>query len=526
MDFPIKVKNLAGGCLLSLLSVASLAAESDLRLVEAVKNRNRQAVRLLLEQHLDVNTAQADGATALAWAAHRDDLEAADLLIRAGARVNAANDYGVTPLSLACTNGNAAMAGKLLQAGANPNAAQWTGETPLMTCARTGSVDAVKLLLAHGADANAETRRGQTALMWAVAQKRPEIARALVEHGADVNSRSRRLEGFTPAQYFTYGVHEHVPGEPDKFDVGDVHPDPAASQGGVTPLMFAARVGDLDSARILLATGANLNDAAPAYGNALVVASVNGHEALATFLLDKGADTNVADGYGFTALHYALREGIMAIGMSRPRTPADRFWLRHNMPELVQALLAHEANPNVRVGKGFPPFNYLPFARGDINVLPHLRQPGATPFLLAAASADIGSMRALVASGADSLLATEEGTTPLMVAAGLGKREDLTKEEEKNALEAVQLAVEWGADVNAANRDGRTALLGATYLGANTIIQFLADRGANLNAQNKYGQTALGVAQGDPPSDASDRRFRGARAHKTTADLLRRLGAP
>jgi ankyrin repeat protein len=524
-----RIERLGGWWLVSLLSAGSLvAASGDLRLVEAVKIGDKEAVRSLLQEHADVNAPQGDGATALAWAAHRNDLETAELLIRAGANVNAANDYGVTPLSLACTNRDAAMVEKLLQAGANPNAAQWTGETVLMTCARAGNADAVKLLLARGADVNGETRRGQTALMWAVAQRRPAVARMLIERGADVNAKSHTLEGFTPLLHVTYGLYDHVPGQFDKFDATGGHHDPTSSKGGFTPLLFAARVGDLDSARILLAAGANVNEVALENGSALVVASANGHEALAIFLLDKGADPNVTDGYGFTALHYALRQGITAIGMSRTRIPTDAVWLRPNMPELVKALLVHGANPNARAVKGFPPYNYPPFARADINPMPHIRQPGATPFLLAAAAGDARLMRLLLASGADPLLTTEERTTALMVAAGLGKVEDLTEQEEESALEAAKLALELGVDVNAANRDGRTALHGAASLGANTIIQFLVEKGAELDPKDKYGVTPLIIAAGEAGRLVArgDRRFRLAnRSHKSTADLLLRLGA-
>ncbi|OFW41270.1 MAG: hypothetical protein A3J28_18040 [Acidobacteria bacterium RIFCSPLOWO2_12_FULL_60_22] len=518
-----------GSCwILSLLSVASLAAAGgDLRLVEAVKNKDQRTVRSLLQEHVNVDTPQADGATALAWAAHWDDLETADLLIRAGADVNAANDYGVTPLSLACSRSNAAMVEKLLQAGANPNAAQGTGETPVMTCARTGNVDAVKSLLAHKGDANAkETRRGQTALMWAVSEKHTAVARLLLDHGADVNAQSRMPGGFPPTQYLTYGIRRRDPSGPDQLGPEDVHPDPLSSKGGFTPLLFAARQGDLETARLLLEAGAHVNDAAPDYGSALVVATASGHEALSQFLLERGANPNVADGWGFTPLHYALQGGITTIGMSRETIPSDSSWLRSNMPEVVKALLAHGANPNARVGKGFPPFDYSPFARTTGNAMPHLRQRGATPFLLAAASFDAGLMRLLLAGGADPLLATEEGTTPLMVAAGVGRIEELTKEEEKNGLEAAKLAAELGNDVNAVNQDGRTALAGAAFLGANSILQFLADQGANLEAKDRYGQTALSIALGYPPRiPGGDKRFHNPKPHKDTADLLLQLGA-
>ena len=512
-----------------VLSVGGLAAPSDdLRLAEAVKNRDRATVLALLKQRVDVNTPQPDGTTALAWAARWDDLELADLLIRARANPNTANDYGVTPLSMACTNGSHAMVAGLLRARANPNAALWSGETPLMVCARTGNSDAVRSLLEHGADVNKETRRGQTALMWAAAQKRLEIARMLIAGGANANAASHLIEGFQPLLYATYGVHEHVPGQQDRHDPEDLHRDPVASKGGFTPLLFAAMHGDLEMARMLLAAGANLRPATSDYGNALLVAAANGHEALAIFLLDQGADPNVTDGWGLTPLHYAVREGIAAIGMARRRIATDRNWVFPNMPGLLKALLAHRADPNARIGKGFPPYNYPPFARDDINNMAHLRQPGATPFFLAAASGDVGAMRALAAAGANPLLATQDGVTPLIGAAGLGRLEDRTPAEEANALEAVHLAVELGADVNAADQDGETALHSAAYRGANAIIEFLVGKGARLDPKDRYGQTPLSIAQGDPFRfvDPRDKRYRGlVNQHQSTAELLLQLGA-
>ena len=526
VKFQAKAKNLAGWVMASLLSVASLSA-ADLRLVEAAKNRDRAAVRSLLEQKVDVNAAQPDGATALAWAAHWNELETADLLIRAGTTVNAANDYGVTPLSLACAKGHAAMVEKLLDAKADPNKAQSTGETPVMTCARTGSVDAVKALLAHGGNAKAkETSRGQTALMWAVAQRHPEVARLLIERGADVNARSQMPEGLTPPKYLTYGVYRRDPTGPDRFEAGDVHPDPASSRGGFTALLFAAREGDLESARLLVAAGARVNESSPDYGTALVMAVASGHEPLSLFLLENGADPNAADGWGLTSLHYALRDGFTAIGMSRERIPTDSDWLRPNMPGVVKALLEHGANANARVGRGFPPFDYSPFGRTIGNALPQLRQPGATPFLLAAASLDVSLMRLLLAHGANPMLTTDEGTTPLMVASGMGRLEDLTEEEEQKALEAARLTLEFGNNVNAANQDGRTALGAAAFLGANSIVQLLAENGADLGMADRYGQTALGIAQGARPKiNGGDKRFPSPKARQDTADLLLRLGA-
>ncbi|MCH7979727.1 MAG: ankyrin repeat domain-containing protein, partial [Acidobacteria bacterium] len=358
--------------LFSMLSVASLAA-ADLRLADAVEMGDKEAVRSLLAEHVDVNTPQADGATPLAWAAHRDDLETAGLLIRAGADANTANNYGVTPLSLACTNRSAAMVKKLLEAGADPNAAQPTGETALMRCAHTGSLEAMKLLIEHGADVNAaETWQGQTALMWAAAEKHPEIVRTLLEHGADVHARSNVIPLPEPFLIETPGP------------LGFNHPTTVhfpKTKGGFTPLLFAAQQGDVDSARILLEAGAEVNEATAENGSVLVVATASGHEELAVFLLEQGADPNATDGFGISAMHYALHEGLLTL-MGAKRSSTDRFgWLRPNMPELVKTLLAHGADPNARIEKNFPTLDD-PFLARATEDPPQIDPVGATPFML------------------------------------------------------------------------------------------------------------------------------------------------
>jgi ankyrin repeat protein len=481
----VKVRKLGIWWLAPLLSIAGFAATGgDLRLVDAAKSRNHEAVRSLLQQHVDVNTPQADGATALAWAAHWDDMETAELLIRAGANVNAANSYGVTPLALACTNQSAAMVERLLNAGADANGAP-TGTPALMVAARTGNVEIVSSLLAHGANVNAkESAHGQTALMWAVAEKHPEAAKLLIEHGAD--------------------VHAH-------------------SASGFTPLLFAAQQGDVESTRTLLEAGANVNDAAPEDGSALVVATHSGHEALALFLLEKGADPNVTDAYGITALHYALRKGLARVSGVRPISGAGYLY-RPNMPELVKALLEHGANPNIRVAK-FPPMpNTRQFKLIDLTPV------GATPFLLAAASYDAGIMRLLAAHGADPLLTDQAKNTPLIMAAGFAEgithAVDRPQQDDVDALEAVRAAVELGADVNATNDIGDTAIHGAAYVGANDIVQFLAEKGAKIDTENVYGQTAWTIAaEVMTPGLAKDKDLRPRNSHQSTADLLVKLGA-
>src|SRR5882672_9737840 len=236
-----------GACVLLVvvMSTIRLVAGADSRVIDAARRQDPAQVRALLQQRVDVNVPQADGATALHWAAHWSDVDTADLLLRAGANPNALNELGVTPLSLACTNASAAMVQRLLEAGANPNA---TGARvpPLMTCARTGSVEAVRALIARKADVNArEAVRDQTALMWAVAQKRADVARILIEGGADVRARSRLSRVV---------VNRANPNDIYTAVVGTV------SQGGSTPLLFAARHGDVESAKVLLASGANVND--------------------------------------------------------------------------------------------------------------------------------------------------------------------------------------------------------------------------------------------------------------------------
>ena len=513
-----KVKRLVRVGTVVLLSVAGVDAAEDLPLVDAVRDRDIVAVRALLQQGVDVNAPQADGATALHWAAHWDDLETADLLLHAGADVDAANDLGVTPLWLACSNGNAGMVERLLASGANPNAARSTGETALMTCARPGSLGAVTALLAHGANVNArEGLHGQTALMWAVANRHPDVVRALVAHGADIHARSevRRVVVNLGGSRGGGGSRERNAAE--------------VEQGGNTPLLFAARSGDLESAKLLVAAGADVNGAAPDGNSVLVVAAHSGHGPLAAFLLDNDADPNAA-GAGYTALHAAVLRGDL-----RDRGPCcPATWLKSpgSGLALVTALVAHGANPNVRFTKG------TPVRRWSHDFVLHVAWLGATPFWLAARFLEVDMMRVLAANGANPRVPSHDGTTPLMAAAGLdytrargtvafvrdrrdfSAHNDLPLEvaaiipeaEARLALEAVTLAVEQGANVNAANQAGDTALHAAASVGMNTVVQFLADSGANLNVKNESGRTPLAVAP------------RGA-ARQSTAVLLRSLGA-
>jgi ankyrin repeat protein len=473
-------------------------AQSGDRLIEAVRSGRAEAVSSLLTE-MDVNATQADGATALHWAAYRDDLATARLLLDAGANASAVNELGVAPLMLACENANPAMVERLLESGADANAAVGTGETVLMSCARTGSVDAVGALLAAGADVNAaEKTENQTALMWAAATRHPDVIRLLLDHGADVSGRSsdRRLV-----------ISRRLQSELKYGELGRSYGTDAeeTSIGGFTPLLFAARHGDIDAARLLLAAGANVNDSAPDGASVLVVATHSGHGTLARHLLDLGANPNAAT-VGYTALHAAVLTGDL---------------------DLVETLLAHGARPDAQVTLATRVTR-----NGQVLMLGE-HMLGATPFALAAKFAEAGIMRALAAAGADARLPLKNGWTPVMLAASASWRyavwdrrdRALAKApafqaqmyDEDGTLAAVRLAVESGGDVNDVDEDGNTALHHVVDKGFDRVVEFLATRGADLDAMNNRGQTPLAiVARG---------RTGNTVAAPVTADLLRGLGA-
>lgn len=449
----------------SLLSAASLmAAGLDARLADAAQRMDKARIHALLDQRIDVNAPQADGMTALHWAAYRDDLQTMELLVKAGANVKAANRYGVTPLSLACTNGNEAMVGLLLRAGADPNTTLNGGETVLMTASRTGKVEAVRALLDAGAKVNAkEGQYGQTALMWAAAEGNAAVVETLLRAGADLNARV---------------------------------------DSGFNAFLFAVREGSIPAVRALLKAGANVNDTIqvspdmkPRSGyyrgasprresSALILAVTNGHYELAAALLDSGADPNSA-GPGFTALH-AITNTRKSGGGDNDPPPTGSGNL--SSLDLVRKLVAKGANINARMTRR------VNFGLTGLNTME------ATPFFLATKTADAELMRLLASLGADPKLNNQDNSTALMAAAGLGTRspgEDAGTEPE--VLEAMQVVLDLGADINAVNNNGETAMHGAAYKNLPGAVQFLAEKGAKIeiwNQKNKSGWTPLAIASG------------------------------
>ncbi|HEV8416728.1 MAG TPA: ankyrin repeat domain-containing protein [Bryobacteraceae bacterium] len=487
---------------------AAAAGTGDLRLPEAARNQDPNAVRALLTQKADVqkpdvqkpdvNARSSDGSTALLWLAHWNDVDSADLLLKAGADANIANDFGMTPLSQACINASFEFVRLLLKSGANPNTAIATGETPLMTCAKTGNVDAVRLLVEYGAAVNAkEPAQGQTALMWAAAERHPNVVSALVAAHADLKARSK--DGFTP-------IH------------------------------FAARVGDLESVKLLLAAGVDVNiqtqtgqsqtgdndepvvqigvtrplrsGGATGY-TPLLVATLRAQVDVALYLLDHGADPNI-DAAGFTPLHWASTtwEGYASNPVYGFEDPMSGIPDRQAKLRLVKALLAHGAKVNARMTRRQPSF-----ATGYTDAV------GATPLLLAASVDDVEMMRILLAAGADPKIPTATNATAIMAATGLNHGIGESLVTEAQAIDAVKLLLDLGLDPRGETTVGENALFGPAYRGWNTLLAQLIDLGVNVNSVSKAGTTPYRAANGQGD------RLGGVLVNKEGVDLLLKHGA-
>lgn len=446
-----------------LLGAAVAAAPAGSRLADAAEKRDSAALKKILEAGADANAAQVDGTTALHWAVYHEDEPAATLLLRAGAKPNAVNRYGVPPLALACTNGNVRLVKLLLAAGADANAELKGRESMLMLAARAGSVGSVRALLERRAKPDARERLGQTALMWAAAEGHAEVVRALLDAGASLN---------------------------------------AAAESGHQAFFFAVRGGHLETARALIASGADVNamlvptparrrpgGTNPPGTTPLALAVQNGHFELAIALVEAGADPNDVR-TGFPPLHMmaAVRKPDSS-DLSDPAPPGGQG--RLSSPGFIRELVKRGAKVNFQLPKDAPK---QPATSSSV------ASPGATPFLFAADRGDVPLLRLLLELGADPLLPNFEGTTPLLAAAGVGTNEPQEEAgEETEAVEAVKLLLDLGADINTVDRNGNTAMHGAAYNISPQVVKLLAERGADpqiwKNA-NKAGGTPLFIAEG------------------------------
>ncbi len=460
MTTSLRTRLLAAGLVVLLLGGGSSAARFAAPVADAAERQDRAKVAALLKEGADVNAAQADGMTALHWAAYLDDATLVTLLLKSGASARAANRYGVTPLSLACANGNAEVVEALLEAGADANVTLHGGETALMTAARTGRPGPVKALLARGAEVNAKDRKGQTALTWAAAEGHADVVSVLLAAKADFKT-----------------------------------PLPS----GFTPLLFAAREGRADVVRVLLKAGADINDAIPDKKavprgprpgtGVLHMAVENGHFELAVELVKAGADPNdQRPGYG--ALHMISWVRKPSRGDDEEGDPPPIGSGRLTSLDFVREMVAHGAKVNLPSKAGVS-------GRGVLG------RPGATPFLAAASTADVPLMELLVKLGADPQLSNSRHTTPLLAAAGVGVgAPEEAPGTEPDVLEAVRLMVKLGADVNAVDDDGDSAMHGAAYRNHPKVVQLLADKRAKIevwNKANKAGLTPLVIAEGHRP---------------------------
>jgi len=526
-----------------LLATAQQAlAASDV--ADAVMRGDAAELAALLERAVDVNEAQPDGATALHWAAYRDDADAARQLVRAGAQPDAVNEAGITPLALASIAGNAEMIRLLVDAGADEGLRLRNGETALMLAARTGNADAVAALLDYGAEIDAvENLRGTTALMWAAAYSNPTVVELLLERGADPSLHSaiidrgrgpylapparERIEefekgiGLRGAAVTFESSDDGTPPEDQPSDAEEeerfYNPPREHDWGGLTPLIFAAREGDIESARLLLAAGADVNQTSEFGWTPLLTATQNRYYELGAFLLEQGADPNIANRGGWNPLYIATDNRNIEGGDYPTRKP-DMDHL-----DYIRLLLAHGADPNLRMKS----------STETRTIFTHqwLYEEGATPFLRASQSGDLTLMKLLLEHGADPTIPTEHNVTPLMVAAGIGWVEGVTFEWSlEQTLGAIELLLEQGADVNAQDTlDHRTALMGAAHKGRNDVVELLVDHGADLSLRDIGSRDSIHALAGVTwqAIDYADGLVRvgvqSAIPHPETAALIRKL---
>ncbi len=467
------MKHVLGCCLAVGLSATSFLYAADSDVADAVMRGNKEAVRSLVQRKADVNAPQVDGSTALHWAVRAEDSATVDLLIRAGANASAANREGATPMLLATEKGNAALIEKLIAAGANPNAPLTKdGDTALMMAARTGKTDAVKMLLDHGAQVNTkETWGDTTALMWAVSGGHAAVVKLLADRGADLNAHSKFVPEATGRSFEGTGPVDTKPGQAAAEYAG----------GLMTPLMLAARDGDLDSARVLITAGADVNAIAGDGKAALELAIFNGNYDIASLLIDNKANVNHAEVLGFTPLFWAVDRRNMETA------PNFRWMVTKDPLPLIKKLLDAGANPNALIDN-------TPRARmreGSPRIV------FATSIMRAAFAADMELVKLLLDHGANPHIISKDRETTLMAACGTGFINGYHKGKSvAERLEVIRLMVKLGEDVNAADNYGITPLMVAANMGEISIVQYLIDQGADLGAYDlgKKNDGAFGAS--------------------------------
>ena len=474
------------------IALCSRAAAAD-PLVDAASDADRATALALIDEGADPNAASEDGTTALHWAAYHDDVALARRLVGAGANVNAVNEYGSFPLAEAAEIGNAEMIALLLEAGAEVEAANADGQTALMIVARTSKVEAARLLIEAGADVNrAEAWRGQTPLMWAAAQGQPEMIELLLEHEALPDVRSTPNDW--PRQVSAESRRMYRP------------------TGGLTPLLFAAREGCTECVEALIEGGADPDFTNPKNVTALFLAIDNAHMDTARVLIERGANVNKWDWWGRTPLWAAVdQHAIPAGGRADRRSPDETSPLA-----IIEMLLAHGANPDIAL-KLPPPYRSIVDDRGCDSML----TTGMTPLLLAAKTFDVEAMRPLLEAGADYDLPNQDGVLPILAAAGLGSSSCdprgygagiphyETADVQQASIAALEVLIDAGADVNSRSpsvtgtgsrfggrRTGQTALFGAVTWGWNDVVRFLVDKGASIDGGDGGGRTPYDTALG------------------------------
>jgi ankyrin repeat protein len=422
-------------------------------------------VGLLLAASLVASGNDPDGTTPLHYAARNRDAAQVRKLLASGIPADAENRYGVTALSLAVEQGDLDTINTLIAAGADVNHALPEGETILMTAARTGNVDVIKALVKR--DARVETKDGfygETALHWATQEDHAGAVAALLDAGADVNGRTasaqfaRRNAGLT-----------------------------RLSLGEWTPLMYAARQGAMDAAKVLLDRDANVNLTDPDGTTALVIAIINYHYDFAAMLLDRGADPNIADKEGVAALYSAIDMNTLPWMFGRPEIAAPS---KVTGPQLIGKLVDKGANPNATLTAVQ---TQRAHTDGDTSL-----GIGSTPFMRAAKAGDASTMKLLLAHGAEPNAKQKNNNNALMLAAGLGYRDGNMAVPTKDRgttpeiIAAVEVCLNAGADINAAGTNGDTALhFAVTGRGDLEVVKYLVEHGASLTIKNARGQTAL-----------------------------------